>query len=163
MKRLTTLLLPLLISIFLFACQTQSGKIEADEVWARPAVLGGNGAVYLRLHNQTGQPDQLIDAVSTVAQKVELHKSEVNDQGVMMMVKQDVIDLPANGEIQMQPGGYHIMLIGLKQDLKEGDTFEVVLKFRSHPDLILQVAVKGGGMEMQPAGEHGHGKSSPTP
>lgn len=173
MKRLTILIFPVLMASFLFACQSQSGEIAAHEVWARSAVSGGNGAVYMVLHNHTNKPDQLIGAESAVAQTVELHKSEVNDQGVMVMLKQDAIDLPADGEILMQPGGYHIMLLGLKQDLKVGDTFEVVLKFRSHPNLTLQVAVKeGGSMDMQHGGEgehdhggesHQHPMSSPTP
>lgn len=154
MKRLTILILTVLMASFLFACQSQRGEIAAHEVWARTAVKGGNGAVYLLLHNHTNQPDQLIGAESAVAQTVELHKSEVNDQGVMVMLKQDAIDLPADGEILLQPGGYHIMLLGLKQDLKVGDTFEVVLKFRSHPDLPLQVTVReGGSMDMQHGGE----------
>jgi len=172
MKRLTILILSILTASFLFACQSPRAGIEAHEVWSRPAVTGGNGAVYMVLHNHTNRPDQLIGAESPVAQTVELHKSEVNDQGVMVMLKQEAIDLPADGEILMKPGGYHIMLLGLKQDLKVGDTFEVVLKFRSHPDLPLQVTVKeGGGMEMQHGGgEHDHGgeshnhpMSSPTP
>jgi copper(I)-binding protein len=172
MKLLNILILSVLTASFLFACQSQGGEIEAHEVWSRPAVNGGNGAVYMVIHNHTRRPDQLIGAESAVAQTVELHKSEVNDQGVMVMLKQDAIDLPADGEIIMQPGGYHIMLLGLKQDLKVGDTFEVVLKFRSHPDLRLQVTVKeGGGMDMQHGGgehdqgdeSHNHPMSSPTP
>lgn len=159
--------------LFLFACQSSAGEIRAHEVWANPAMKGGNGAVYLLLHNHSSQADELIGAASAVAQMVELHKSEVNDQGVMMMMKQDSIALPANGEIQFQPGGYHIMLMGLNRDLKEGDTFQVTLKFKQHPDLVLDVTVRGGGMEMQPSGgesegshsheSHEHPMSSPTP
>ncbi|PWH14649.1 MAG: hypothetical protein DDG59_12515 [Anaerolineae bacterium] len=170
MKQKIYLALMPLMGLLLFACQTQTAEIKAHEVWARPAMMGGNGAVYMILHNHSNQGDQLIGATSDVAEAVELHKSEVNDQGVMIMMKQEAIDLPAGGEIQMQPGGYHIMLIGLRKDLKEGDTFQVVLKFRSSADLPLQVTVKGGGMEMQPEAEHDHGSeshnhpmTSPTP
>lgn len=166
MKHLIILIPCVLMASFLFACQSQhSSGLETQEVWARPAVNGGNGAVYLVIHNHTNRSDQLIGAESAVAQTVELHKSEVNDQGVMVMLKQDAINLPAGGEILMQPGGYHIMLLGLKQNLKVGDTFQVVLKFRSHPDLTLQVTVKdGGSMDMQSEGEsHQHPMSSPTP
>lgn len=108
--------------------------------------MGGNGAVYLILENHSDQADELIGASSDVAQMVEIHKSEVNDQGVMVMTKQDVILLPVNEQIQLQPGGYHIMLMGLRRDLKEGETFQIVLKFKAHPELTLPVTVRSGGM-----------------
>lgn len=159
MKEQLRLLLALaMVSIALLAaCQSSHSGMAAHEVWARTGVKDGNGAVYMVLHNHSSKADELVGAASDVAQTVELHKSEVNDQGVMVMLKQDSIPLSANGEVIMEPGGYHIMLIGLKRDLKEGDTFKVTLKFKSSPDLTLDVAVRGGGMEMQPHGEHDHG------
>lgn len=170
MKPIKRWLLFVLIGLALSACQARSSGIEAHEVWARAAIQNGNGAVYMVLHNHSSQPDELIGATSDVAQSIELHKSEVNDQGVMVMHKQQAISLPADGEVVLEPGGYHIMLLGLKKDLKEGDTFKIVLKFKSHPDLPLQVAVRAAGMEMQPAGgdshgsdSHDHPMSTPTP
>ncbi|MCS7247821.1 MAG: copper chaperone PCu(A)C [Anaerolineales bacterium] len=169
-KWLQTPILAVVLATLLVACQPRGAGIEAREVWAPSAVKGGNGAVYMVLHNHSAQADELVGALSEVAQTVELHKSDVNDQGVMVMQKQEAIPLPANGEIVMKPGGYHVMLIGLKRDLKEGDTFEVVLKFKSHPDLPLRVAVRGMDVHTLPEGghehegdTHKHPMSSPTP
>lgn len=170
MKPIRRWLLFVLVGVALSACQARSAGIEAHDVWARAANKDGNGAIYMVLHNHSNRSDELVGATSDVAKVLELHKSEVNDQGVMMMIKQDAIPLPANGEVNLEPGGYHIMLMGITKDLKEGDTFQVVLKFRSHPDLPLQVTVRAAGMEMQPAGNENHGNhshehpmSSPTP
>ncbi|MCX8061162.1 MAG: copper chaperone PCu(A)C [Anaerolineales bacterium] len=169
MKRIMELL-SILLGLTLSACQARSSGIEARDVWARAALKDGNGAVYMILHNHSSQPDELVGASADIAQGIELHKSEVNDQGVMVMLKQDSISLPARDKVQLQPGGYHIMLLGLTKDLKEGDTFDIVLKFKSHPDLPLQVTVRAGGTEMHQDGadEHGNGThqhpiSTPTP
>lgn len=170
MKQATAILFLLMFSGVLLACQSKPTAIEAREVWARVANQGGNGAVYLILRNHSDREDELIGASSDVAQWVELHKTEVNEQGVMTMQKQDTIALPVKGDLRLEPGGYHVMLLGLKRDLKEGDTFQIVLKFKTHPDLPLQVTVRGGGMQMQPGGghdqgnsSHDHPKHSPTP
>ncbi len=161
MKRTMKMLSILFVlGLLLSACQAKKAGIEAHEVWARAAIKDGNGAVYMVLHNHSDQADELIGASSGIARTVELHKSEVNDQGVMVMLKQEAIPLPARGEIILQPGGYHIMLIGLNQDLKEGDTFQVVLNFKNGPDIPLQVTVKGGGMQMESEGHHDHGSGS---
>lgn len=155
-----SLILAMIAIALLSSCQSNERGIKANEVWAKPGIKGGNGAVYLVLHNDTSQADELVGASSEIAQIVELHKSEVDAQGVMRMLKQDTISLPANGKIMLQPGGYHIMLIGLKRDLRAGDTFQVVLKFKSHPDLTLQCAVRGGDMEMQSHQEHDQGSDN---
>ncbi len=112
------LIATLSVGLFLSACQSKMTGIEAIEIWARPAIKDGNGAVYMAVKNHSDQADELVAALTDVANVVELHKSEVNDQGVMVMLKQDSFPLPARGEFLLEPGGYHIMVLGLKRDLK---------------------------------------------
>lgn len=59
----------------------------------------------------------------------------------------DALPLPANGEIMMQPGGYHIMLMGLKAPLTEGESFPVTLVFESGTEIIIDAEVKKRGEE----------------
>ncbi len=138
MKRLITILT--IAAIFLSACG--AGDIEAHEPWARAALMGGNSAAYLMLHNHSASADELLGASSDIAEAVEVHLSQMGPNGEMQMLPQKSVSLAAGEEVNFQPGGYHIMLIGLKKDLKAGDTFQVVLHFKTHADIALEVTVQ---------------------
>jgi hypothetical protein len=71
---------------------------------------------------------KLVKAESPVAKTVELH-SHTNENGVMKMREVKSIDIKANGQAELKPGGYHIMLINIRQALKEGDTVPIALSF----------------------------------
>jgi copper(I)-binding protein len=131
-----------------------AGDIEAHAPWARPAFQGENSAVYLTLHNHSRQADELIGASSDVAEAVQIHLSQVDANGVMQMIHQESVALEAGGEAVFQPGGLHIMLIGLKRDLKVGEHFTVVLHFQKHADIRMDVTVQPlEGMEMNSSHE----------
>ena len=138
MKRVVTILA--LAAIFLSACG--AGDIEVHEPWARAAMQGQNSAAYLMLHNHSSSADELIGASSDIADAVEVHLSQMGPNGEMQMIPQESVPLAAGEEAMFQPGGLHIMLIGLKQDLKAGDTFQVVLHFKTHADITLEVTVQ---------------------
>lgn len=129
-------------ALLLSACSP--GDIEAHEPWARAAMAGENSAVYMMLHNHSNQADKLTGASSDVAEAVELHLSQMGPNGEMQMIPQSSIPLGADEEVEFKPGGLHIMLIGLKQDLAIGDQFEVTLHFKNHADIVVKVEVKEG-------------------
>jgi copper(I)-binding protein len=114
-----------------------SGMAQMDD---SPAT-GATGAVFMRLVNDGSQPDRLIRAESDVAAAVELHQTIMQD-GVMKMSPVTAIEIPARGAVTLKPGDYHIMLLGLKRDLKPGDTFKVKLTFEKSAPLELQVTVR---------------------
>jgi periplasmic copper chaperone A len=129
--------------------------IEAHDPWARAALKEGNGAAYLLLHNHSTEDDALVGVSSEVATAVEIHLSQMKADGTMEMIKQESVALPADGEVELKPGSYHIMLIGLKQDLKVGDEISLTLHFKNHKDITLIVPVLdaanmgGSGMDGQ--------------
>jgi len=132
------------ISIFIFllgACSSSGKGIEIQNAWARPAIQGGNGAVYFLLQNQSVGGDELIGASSDVADAVEIHLSSM--EGDVMRMQQ-VMSVPIGGKasVEFAPGGFHIMLIGLKQDLNIGDEFQVSLQFKDHEDIPITVMVQ---------------------
>jgi copper(I)-binding protein len=137
-KRLTLLLLS---GVFLFSsCQSQK-SIQVSDVWARPGLIDGNSAVFFMIDNPTGEDDQLLSAASDIAQAVEIHQSTMHE-GVMKMEKQDFIPVPAGERVTFEPGGLHIMLIGLHQPLNSGDTFTLNLNFDIAGEITLDVTVK---------------------
>ena len=129
--------------------------IEARDFWARTALKDGNGAAYMLLHNYSTEDDALVGASSDVAGAVEIHLSQMKADGTMEMIQQESIAVPAGGDLELKPGSYHVMLIGLKQDLKTGDEFSLTLHFTNHKDITLTVPVLdaasmgGSGMDGQ--------------
>ncbi len=146
MKRI--LIFVLLSVMLLSACAPAAKDVEASDVWARTGMAGGNSAVYMTLVNGTSADDELLSASSDVAEAVELHESKMGENGEMQMIPQASISLEAGAKVEFKPGGLHVMLIGLKQDLKAGDEFELTLHFKDHADITLKVIVKEAAMDM---------------
>ncbi len=112
------------------------------DAWARPANQGDNSAIYFKINNPGPAIDALIEAQTEVAAQTELHKSEMDNQGVMSMHPQHQIEIPPDSQVEFAPGGYHVMLVDLQQDLKVGDTVELTLRFQNFGEITLDVPVK---------------------
>ncbi|MEM8530581.1 MAG: copper chaperone PCu(A)C [Chloroflexota bacterium] len=103
---------------------------------------GNNGAAYMIINNSGEEVDRLVSASSDVAETIELHTVEEGDGGVMAMRQVENIEVPAGGETTLEPGGFHVMLIGLTQDLTAGDTFNVTLEFETAGTMDVEVEVR---------------------
>lgn len=117
--------------------------LTVSEAWARPAARGGSGVVYLTLTNHGGTAERLIRAKTPVAGMAMLHETRMAAGGVMRMRDVAGIDIPAGRSVTLAPGGLHIMLSGLEEDLKPGRTFPLTLTFASGRELTLLVPVRG--------------------
>ncbi|MEW6403383.1 MAG: copper chaperone PCu(A)C [Chloroflexota bacterium] len=143
------LLLILVVGVLLLtACQAEEESVEAHDYWLRAAAQGENSAMYLLLHNHETTTDEFIGASSEIAEAVELHSSTVDANGVMQMSPVAAVELLPDAEVYFEPGGLHVMFIGLKQDLQNGDEVQVTLHFRNHEDIVLTVPVQEGPGEM---------------
>ena len=136
----------ILTGILLLSACSAVEDIEVHEAWARPVTQGNTAAAYFSLHNHTQSDDELIGASSTIADTVEIHESKM-ENNVMTMNMLSSVQLKAGDELMFEPGGLHVMFIGVKQDLKVGDEFELVLKFKNHADIPVSIKVQeDGGM-----------------
>ena len=142
MKKLAFPFILTIATILLSACAPSSGALTVNETWTRPAPKGQNGAVYFIIQNDTANDDALLGASVDIASTAEAHMSMMDDQGVMSMSMQEAAQVPAGESIAFKPGGLHIMLIDLKQDLKVGDTFTLILRFEKAGEIAVQVEVK---------------------
>jgi copper(I)-binding protein/uncharacterized protein YcnI len=137
------------------AAAAKAGDITVEQPFARatPAKVGG---VFLTLKNSGSAADKLLKAASPVAGNVELH-THIKDGDAMRMRAVENIPVPANGQTALEPGGYHIMLIGLKQALKEGGSFPLTLTFEKAGSVTVTVPVQKAGAGGTPAaGGHEH-------
>ena len=130
-------------------------KIENPQVRATVPAQKMSGG-FLKIENKGGA-DKLISASSSVSKTMELH-TMVMDGNIMKMREVKGIDVPANGSVELKPGGLHLMFMDLNEQLKPGSTFKVKLKFEKAGEVEVPFQV----MDMRPAGHghsgHGHSK-----
>jgi copper(I)-binding protein len=130
----------LLVVLPAVALAQQSG-IRIEQAWSRAAMQDGTGVVYLTI-TDNGAPDRLVSVSTPVAAKAELHES-FTEQGVAKMRAVPALPVTPDKPVTFEPGGYHIMLVSLKQALKEGDSFPVTLDFEHAGQLTATVTVRG--------------------
>lgn len=102
----------------------------------------GNSAAYMVVANSGDSADAIVSAATDVAETVELHTVEEGDNGMMQMRPVERIEVPAGGEAELRPGGFHVMLIGLKQDLNEGDTVDLTLTLEQGGEIEISAPVR---------------------
>ena len=159
------------------ADQIKLGDLVLDHPWARATPgQAKNGAAFVVIHNHGKTADRLISASSGSATRIELH-NHVNKDGVMQMRQVEAVEVPAGGMAELKPGSFHVMLMGLKAPLKEGDSFALTMTFERAGSTTVDVKVEGvgsmgpmdmgsesGDMKQMDHGsmQHGHGNSSTT-
>ena len=98
-------------------------------------------AAYVTIDNHGSAPDVLLAASSPLATSSALHATRLRD-GIMEMHAQPQFAIPAGGRLVLQPGGAHIMLLGLTQALQPGDTVPLVLIFQQAGAVAVEAVVK---------------------
>jgi copper(I)-binding protein len=101
-----------------------------------------NSAAYLTIENRGDATDRLVGVSFDAAQRVELHESFVDEQGIASMRPVSNVELPAGGEARLEPGGLHVMLFGLDAPLSAGDSVRLVLEFEVSGRLTVTAVVR---------------------
>ena len=143
----------LLAATTLWAGSALAADITVTDAFVRAgAAQATAGAAFMTLTSPTA--DRLVSASSPVAERVELH-THIMEGGIARMREvEGGIDLPAGTPVALQPGGLHIMLIGLKQPLTEGSMVDIALTFAGAPPRIIQIPVKS--VAYRPHGDAAH-------
>ncbi|MBV9426761.1 MAG: copper chaperone PCu(A)C [Bradyrhizobiaceae bacterium] len=117
----------------------KAGAIQIEQPWARATPKGATlGAGYMKITNTGTEPDRLVGGSVPFAQRVEVH-SMTMEQGVMKMREvKDGLEIKPGETVELKPGGYHVMFVGLKEPLKPGEDLTVTLNF-----------AKGGTVEVK--------------
>jgi len=140
----------------LLAHEFTLGKIEIDHPWSRATPGGATVAAgYLVLKNG-GPADRLVSAATPIAARTEIHEMAM-DNGVMTMRPLPAgLVLPANGSVALKPGSYHLMFIGLKQPLKQGEVIDGTLTFEKAGTVAVKFNVDAIGTTSGAGDGHSH-------
>lgn len=129
------------------------GDLKITQPWAREtAPTAKSGGSFMTIMNMGSADDRLIGAKGALANRVELH-THLMDDGVMKMRPVEAIDIPAGGEAMLQPGGDHVMFMGLSGPLVEGTHVPVTLVFEQAGEIEIMVKVE----DIAHSGDGGHG------
>jgi len=162
MKQITIILFLGLLLAAAAGCQNQAVRslIAVEDAWIRligsagdlehtmdsqsttpEAAVGMTTAAFLNIKNSGTENDRLLRIETDLAQAVEIHLSEIQND-VMTMRPVAGIDIPAGETVELKPGGYHIMLIRLQQELKPGEIYPLTLVFEKAGTLIVEAEVR---------------------
>lgn len=129
-------------------------SVTASEPYVRMVPPGMNiSGAFMTLKNADSKDHKLVRVDSAAAQAVELH-THTNDGGVMRMRQIKEIDIKTKGEAELKPGSLHVMLIGLKRDLKEGDNIALTLTFEDGSSKKIEAPVRKIQAEMTMQHDH---------
>jgi periplasmic copper chaperone A len=141
MKRAMALLLLTLVALTAVACGSSTASASATtpaggplivrDAWARAAAAGADTAVYFTITNGKVAADALLSAATDAAQSAGVHQTMTDASGMTGMQMVPSVPIPGGGTVAFAPGGYHVMLTGLKADLKAGDQVKVTLTFQN--------------------------------
>lgn len=168
MRNLTKLALLLALGLLpaaALAGDYQSGDLKIENTRARATPPGAKVAGgYMLIRNGGDTTDRLVGGTTPAAERLEVHEMAIRDGIMKMRPLSDGLEIPAGGEVALKPGGYHIMLIGLKEQLKEGAEVPATLTFAraGSVDVMLNVVPIGstdgmGKNDMPDSGMHRNG------
>ncbi len=121
---------------------TADGALSVQGAWTRATPPGANNsASYLVLRNSSAVDRSLVAVLTAAASEVQLHRV-IEEDGLMKMRPVAAIPVPAGGEAVLSTGGYHLMMLGVAQPLREGESIELELRFANGEKLQLTSPVQ---------------------
>jgi len=147
----------LIVAATIAACaQATKTSIVVEDPYARATPAGAlSGAVYMTLDNKTDAADRLIGASSNVAAQVQIHEMSMANGVMQMRQIANGLPIPAGESIVLKPGGYHVMLIGLRQRLTAGESLPLTLTFEKAGNISVTVPIKAMGSMQDSHGDLG--------
>ncbi|HWD22672.1 MAG TPA: copper chaperone PCu(A)C [Burkholderiales bacterium] len=125
-------------------------QVEIENAWARATPPGAKtGAGYMVVRNKSASSDRLLSAESPAAARVETHV-HIKEGDVLRMREVKGLDIPADGSLELKPGGAHLMFIEIRRPFKEGEKIPVTLKFESAREITVELHVGRLGAAAHP-------------
>jgi periplasmic copper chaperone A len=128
------------------ADDVKAGDLTISQAWARATPGGAKvGGGYVTIENSGSAPDRLVGASADVAGKVEIHEMAMNNGVMKMRPLENGLTIAPGKTVKLAPGGYHLMMMDLKNPLKQGDKVPVTLQFEKAGNVSVSLDVEGVG------------------
>jgi periplasmic copper chaperone A len=140
--------LALVLALLVTACggsalpDPASGSLEFSNAWVRAAGAGGMTAAYFDVTNGRSADDALTGVASPAASAAGLHETTTDGSGMMGMQEVASVNVPAGGTVSFAPGGYHVMLMGLEQDLVAGSRIDLTFATNDSGSITVSAEVR---------------------
>jgi copper(I)-binding protein len=149
-----------LLLVALKVLATEGNGIRVVDPWARPtAGQSTTSAAYMTIANDGGDDDLLKGASTPKAKAIELHRTSKTAEGVMQMREiTDGLAIEAGKSVVLEPGGIHLMLLGLETALEAGDTLTLTLEFAKAGavEVLVPVSAQAPSAADSPPHDHHH-------
>ena len=130
-----------LVAFVVFASTSVRAEVSVQNAWVRATPGAAKvTAGYAVIVNSGPKADRLLAVSISDAAMTEIHQS-MESGGIMKMDALNGLDVPAGGRVEMKPGGYHLMIMGLTRPLKVGEGMNVIFKFRDGGDVAVAAKV----------------------
>lgn len=135
-----------------------AGSLTLAHPWTRQTPPGAKvGGGYLAISNAGTTPDRLLGGTTPAAGRLEIHHMKLEGDVMRMRQAGEGLPIPPRGRVELKPGGYHIMLVGLKAPLVQGAMVPATLRFAKAGDVKVMFKVEPLGAAAPGAEGHSHG------
>jgi copper(I)-binding protein len=112
------------------AADYKAGSLEISDPWSRATPKGSSVAAgYMTIRNTGSTPDRLISGSSDVTSKFEVHEMKMENGVAKMRPVKGGLEIKPGETVELKPGSFHVMFVGLKKPLSAGDHFKATLVF----------------------------------
>ena len=150
----TTIMIAAMVAVIAAACAAPPaqaedvtiGALKISAPWARATPKGASvGGGYMTITNSGAAPDRLIGGSSAVSRSFEVHEMKMEGGVMKMRMVAGGLEIKPGQTVTLDPSGYHIMLMGLKKQLMQGEHFKATLQFAKAGKVDVDFTVEGIG------------------
>jgi copper(I)-binding protein len=124
----------------------KAGSLDISDPWSRATPKGASVAAgYMTIKNTGSSPDRLIEGSSDVASRFELHEMKMEDGVAKMRPVKGGLEIKPGETIELKPGSFHVMFVGLKKPLSAGDHVKATLVFEKAGTVSVDYDVRAMG------------------
>ena len=135
------------------------GALEIDNPWSRATPKGASvGVGYMTIKNSGPSPDRLVEGSSDIAAKFQVHEMKMENGIAKMRPVKGGLEIKPGETVELKPGSFHVMFVGLKKPLSAGEQFKAILVFEKAGPVSVEYDVRamGAGSGGSMPGMHEH-------
>jgi len=131
-------------AVLVAACSSGDDAVTVEDPWGRPSPSSAENAAFYMQLDGAAEDDLLMSASSSACSVVELHETQMSDGVMSMQHLPQGIPVPAGATVALEPGGLHVMCMGVQSPFTVGDMIEVGLEFENSGSMTVEAEIREG-------------------